>query len=208
MHFPSLLRSGLLSVIGCAVFAFAGNAALVDQLDEEQRKQLEDGEAVTVLKNVEGATWPQIKIYKKVDATPSQVADLFTDYENAPTYIPNMIKAEVIGNPDSKSTDVEYTVKVPVLSKISYVVRNHYEKDGDSYKVSWKLLKSAMAKSSTGSLEVEPLNGKTILCYTNLAEPITKLAAALKNQAVGEAQMTVAALSKEAEKRVASSKKP
>lgn len=205
MPFLSFSRICLAFVIFSLVCApaFAG---LRDALDADQIKQLEAGESVTVLNKIEGATWPEIKIYREVNASPAQVADLFTDYEKAPTYIPNMLKAEVIGDLNSKSTDVQYTVKFPILSKVSYVVRNQYAQKGDTYRVSWTLVKSSLAKSSTGSLEVEPMGNHTIFCYTNLAEPITKLAAGLKNQAVGEAQATVEAIAKEAEKRAAAAR--
>jgi hypothetical protein len=97
---------------------------------------------------------------------------------------------------------VEYTVKVPVLQSVSYSVRNTYIRKGNSYEVKWNLLHSPHAKSSDGSLRIEPYGkGKTLMRYTNLTVPRTKLIAGLKNQALNEARATVRAIATEAERR-------
>ncbi|MFV0415412.1 MAG: hypothetical protein ACK5NG_03495 [Chthoniobacterales bacterium] len=100
------------------------------------------------------------------------------------------------------SKDLRYTVKVPVLQKISYTVRNSYSKKGSLWEVKWKLLKSPLAKSGNGSLRIEPYGeNQTLMCYTNLVVPITNLVTGLKNQALKEAKTTVKAIDEEAERR-------
>jgi hypothetical protein len=143
-------------------------------------------------------------LYQVVDAPPKVVVDLFTDYAAAPEYIPGMLAAKVIAtNPDG-SKDVQYKVKVPVLQSISYTVRNNYVRKGNAYEVKWKLLRSPLAKSSDGSLRIEPYGkGKTLMCYTNLCVPITNLVAGLKDQALNEAKATVLAIAAEAKRRAA-----
>jgi len=202
-HFMNTSTRRILSWMGILFFSalISLHANLLDSLNETETRALQNGEPVIILTEIEGATWPKIQIYRKISASPKQVADLFTDYENAPTYIPNMLKAEILGELKEDGTDVKYTVKAPLISKMSYVVRNTFKHAGDTYRVDWHLLSSAMAKSSTGSLEVEPLGNGSLIRYTNLAEPFTKLAAGLKNQAISEAKTTVEALSKEAERR-------
>ena len=179
-------------------------ADLLDEVPPNSRDELAGGQTVVKSENVAGAPWPRLKLYKVVDAPPQIVAELFSDYSAAPSYTPGMLSAKVIANNPDGSKDVLYKVKVPVLQSISYTVRNTYIQKGNSYEVKWTLLQSPLAKSSDGSLRIEPYGkGKTLMCYTNLAIPITSLVAGLKTQALSEAQATVRAIALEAERRAA-----
>jgi hypothetical protein len=188
-------------VVGCSVVSWA-HAGILSEVPKSQQAQLAAGEIVVQSRDVPGAPWPELKLYKVVDAPPSVVTDLFMDYDAAPKYTPNLLSAKVLTtNPDG-SKDVEYTVKMPVVQKVSYTVRNSYKKTGDGYEVDWTLLKSPLAKSSDGSLRTEPYgDNQTLLCYTNLCVPITNLVSGLKNQALTEARATVTAIANEAARR-------
>jgi ribosome-associated toxin RatA of RatAB toxin-antitoxin module len=177
-------------------------ASMVKEVPKSQREELAGGQTVVKSTDIEGLPWPQLSLYRVVNAPPSVVSALFTDYAAAPTFTPGILSAQVIAtNPDG-TKDVRYTVKVPILQKISYTVRNTYESSDQCYKVSWKLLQSPLAKQSDGSLRVEPYDGdRTLLCYTNLCVPVTNLVAGLKGQALVEAKNTVLALVTEAERR-------
>ena len=195
------LRIVLLSSVAMLVFPDS-RADLLDEVPKNNRDELANGQVVVLSENVQGVPWPRLKLYQVVDAPPKVVADLFSDYAAAPDYTPGMLGAKVIGtNPDG-TKDVEYKVKVPVLQSISYTVRNAYIQKRNSYEVKWTLLRSPLAKSSNGSLRIEPYGkGKTLMCYTNLVVPITNLVAGLKNQALNEAKTTVRAIKAEAERR-------
>ena len=188
---------------GLALLGFAElRADLFSEVPKNSRDELADGQLVVTSENVSGVPWPRLKLYQVVDAPPKVVVDLFTDYPAAPDYIPGMLGAKVIAtNPDG-TKDVQYRVKVPVLQSISYTVRNTYIRKGNSYEVKWKLLRSPLARSSDGSLRIEPYGkGKTLMCYTNLCVPITNLVAGLKDQALNEAKAIVAAIAAEAKRR-------
>lgn len=189
------------------VFTAAAQAGLLDEVPKIARDELAAGQVVVQSNTVKGAPWPELSLYQVVNAPPDVVADLFTDYAAAPSYIPGMLAADVAAtNPDG-TKDVQYTVKVPVLGRISYTVRNSYTDKGDSYSVDWILLKSPLAKKSDGSLRIEPYgSNQTIMCYRNLCVPITNLVAGLKNQALTEAKSTVRAITAEAQKRAAGKK--
>jgi hypothetical protein len=107
----------------------------------------------------------------------------------------------VENEPDGNTKDVRYTVKLPVLFTISYLVRNRYEKTPEGYTVHWNLLDSLFAKSAVGKLRVEPHGDTAVICYANHVEPATKLVAGLRGQALKEASKTVDAIVKEAERR-------
>ena len=194
-------------VLFCVVATFGFpelRADLLSEVPQYARDELANGQLVVMSQNVDGVPWPRLKLYQVVDAPPKVVADLFSDYSAAPDYIPGMLGAKVIAtNPDG-TKDVQYKVKVPVLQSISYTVRNAYIQKGNSYEVKWTLLRSPLAKSSDGSLRIEPYGkGKTLMCYTNLCVPVTNLVAGLKNQALNEAKATVRAIATEAKRRAA-----
>ncbi len=199
MRHTALVFSMALGLIGTAP------AALIDELSPQNRAKLESGASVTTIVEVEGATWPEIKIYRKVKATPQGVTDLFLDYENANTFIANLESAIVEKKPDADTKDVRYTVRLPVLFTISYLVRNHYVKTPGGYTVEWDLLESMLAKSAKGALRVEPHGDTAVICYANHVEPATRLVAGLRGHAIKEAEKTVDAIVKEAERRHAAS---
>jgi len=175
---------------------------IISELSTEEQGKLHKGESVTTTVEKKGAVWPEVRIYRQVKATPQEVTDLFLDYEHANTFIDNLVSAKVEKQPDTNTKDVRYTVKLPIIFSIQYLVRNHYEKTPEGFKVSWYLLEPPLAaKSAVGSLLVEPFGDVSIICYTNHVEPATRLIAGLKGHAIKEATKTVAAITKEAEKR-------
>jgi hypothetical protein len=203
MRKPLLL---LLTILAAA--AAPAGAAVVDELGAADRAKLESGQSVMTTIEKPGATWPEVRIYRKVKATPEGVTDLFLDYENADSFIGNLESAVVEKQPDANTKDVRYTVKLPVLFTISYLVRNRYEKTPEGYTVHWNLLESLFAKSAVGKLRVEPHGDMAVICYANHVEPATRLVAGLRGQAMKEASNTVDAIVKEAERRHAKAAKP
>jgi len=193
----------LLTVVALLVVPAMSRAALIDEVPSQAVDELAAGQVVVKSKNVAGAPWPQLSLYQVVDAPPAVLKALFNDYASAPSYTPNLISAKVLTTNADGSKDVLYTTKVPILGKISYTVRNTYITTGNSYEVDWTLLQSPLAKSSDGSLRIEPYGkNQTLLSYTNLCVPITSLPG-MKDAALGEAKATVRAIKTEAEKRAA-----
>lgn len=201
------MRKPLLASAGILLLAAAAPASMLDELSPQDRTKLENGESVMTTVEKPGATWPEVRIYRKVTATPEGVTDLFLDYENAGSFIGNLKSAVVENQPDSNTKDVRYTVKLPVLFTISYLVRNRYEKTPEGYTVHWNLLESILAKSAVGKLRVEPHGDTAVICYANHVEPATSLVAGLRGHALKEASNTVDAIVKEAERRHANSAK-
>jgi hypothetical protein len=185
-----------------ALFSANLRADLIDEVASASRRDLAAGQVVVQSKKIPDAPWPQLSLYQVVDAPTKAMISLLNDYASAPSYTPNMISAKLITTNADGTKDVEYTVKMPVLGKMTYTVRNTYTKSGKSFSVSWVLLKSPFAKKSDGSIRVEPYgNNQTLMCYTNLVIPITNIIPGLQNQALSEAKTTVAAIKAEGEKR-------
>jgi hypothetical protein len=202
------MRKPLLLLLTVLAAAAPARASVVDELGAADRAKLESGQSVMTTIEKPGATWPEVRIYRKVKATPEGVTDLFLDYENADSFIGNLESAVVEKQPDANTKDVRYTVKLPVLFTISYLVRNRYEKTPEGYTVHWNLLESLFAKSAVGKLRVEPHGDTAVICYANHVEPATRLVAGLRGQAMKEASNTVDAIVKEAERRHAKAAKP
>ena len=198
--YPFMRKLPVLFATSLALVA-ASPASMINELSAQDRAKLETGGNVLIAIDKPGATWPEVRIYRKVEATPQGVTDLFLDYENADSFIHNLKSAVVENEPDGNTKDVRYTVKLPVLFTISYLVRNRYEKTPEGYTVHWNLLESLFAKSAIGKLRVEPHGETSVICYANHVEPATKLVAGLRNQALKEASNTVDAIVKEAERR-------
>lgn len=191
----------LLPCVAACFLALPLRAAMIGELCPADLAKLEAGKNVLITIEKPGAIWPEVRIYRKVQATPQGVTDLFLDYENANTFIANLHSAVVEKEPDGNTKDVRYTVKLPVLFTISYLVRNRYEKTPDGYTVHWNLLESLFAKSAVGKLRVESHGDTAVICYANHVEPATRLVAGLRGLALKEASKTVDAIVKEAERR-------
>ena len=202
------MRKPMLLLLATLAAAAPVGASMVDELGASDRAKLESGQGVLVTVDKPGATWPEVRIYRKVEATPEGVTKLFLDYENAGSFIDNLESAVVEKQPDANTKDVRYTVKLPVLFTISYLVRNRYEKTPEGYTVHWNLLESLFAKSAVGKLRVEPHGETAVICYANHVEPATRLVAGLRGHAIKEASNTVDAIVKEAERRHAKAAKP
>ncbi len=195
------MRQPLALFLALLVTVAVAPASMINELNAQDRVRLESGDNVLVAIDKPGAIWPEVRIYRKVNATPQGVTDLFLDYENADSFIHNLKSAVVENEPDGNTKDVRYTVKLPVLFTISYLVRNRYEKTPNGYTVHWNLLESLFAKSAIGKLRVEPHGETAVICYANHVEPATSLVAGLRNHALKEASNTVEAIVKEAERR-------
>lgn len=202
------MRKPMLLLLATLAAAAPVGASMVDELGASDRAKLESGQGVLVTVDKPGATWPEVRIYRKVKATPEGVTKLFLDYENAGSFIDNLESAVVEKQPDANTKDVRYTVKLPVLFTISYLVRNRYEKTPEGYTVHWNLLESIFAKSAVGKLRVEPHGETAVICYANHVEPATRLVAGLRGHAIKEASNTVDAIVKEAERRHAKAAQP
>jgi len=195
------MRKPLVMFVTVAALAASASASMLAELSDQDRAKLESGQVVVATIEKPDAIWPEVRIYRKVKATPQGVTDLFLDYEKADSFIDNLESAVVEKKPDANTKDVRYTVRLPVLFTISYLVRNRYEKTPEGYTVHWDLLESLFAKSAKGSLRVEPHGDTAVICYANHVEPATKLVAGLRGQALKEASKTVDAIVKEAERR-------
>jgi hypothetical protein len=174
---------------------------ILSELNAVQRSQMESGSQVVVIENVEGKTWPRIKIYRFVEASPEQVAAVFFDFDNAKSFIPNVFKSEISNRISPCTMDVDYGLDVPIFPDEYYTVRNTLRAiDENSYCVDWKLLRAVLTKDSVGSFRVEPWEGKSLICYQNLVTPGSNIAILLRGRAIEQMKETTKAFAAQIEK--------
>jgi ribosome-associated toxin RatA of RatAB toxin-antitoxin module len=177
------------------VFLFLTSLPLVAQEDaktpywnslgEGHHAKLNSGKPVILEEEIQGNPWPRFTIYQLVKATPAQVAAVFWDCEKDSEYIPNCTKVSILSRPSRNIVDAEYTLKMPFLIPDEvYVSRNEIRRSPDgSYEVSWKVLNSRYTKSCSGSLHLESHDGGTLIRYSNLVEPASRIAKLLRASA-------------------------
>jgi hypothetical protein len=175
--------------LSCAFFPQTvlaqGKPPLWNMLTPAQQSVLNSGKPVVLEEEVPGNPWPRFTIYQLVKATPAQVAAIFWDCERDPEYIPNCTKVSVLSRPSPGVVEAEYTLKMPFLIPDEiYVSRNELQHSPDgSYGVTWKVLRSRYTKSCSGTLRLEGHEGGTLIRYSNLVEPGSRIAKLLKASA-------------------------
>ena len=165
-------------------------------LTKQQKEQLLSGKQVVVEEDIPGKPWPRFTIYHLVKAKQSEVAAIFWDCELDPKYIPNCLSVRIVSQPSLWINEGEYTLKMPLfLPDEVYVSRNELKKlSPNSYEISWKVIKSRYTESCSGSLRIEEHDGMTLLRYSNLVVPGSRIAGLLRSTAGTQVIASVHAL--------------
>jgi hypothetical protein len=175
--------------------------SILSELNPSQKSEVATGSQVVVTEDIEGKPWPRVKVYRLINANPEQVAAVFFDYENAKSFVPNVIKSEISNRLSACTMDVDYGLNVPIFPDEFYTVRNSLKSsDENSYCVDWKLLRSVLTKDSVGNFRVEPWEGRAVICYQNLVTPASNIAVLLRGRAIEQMKETTKALAAEVEK--------
>lgn len=198
------VRLFFLSLAACLAAWPAAGAGLLDDLTREQRAEVESGELVLLEQDVPGKPWPRVRIYKKIQATPEQVAAVFFDYNQAKTFIPDVLESRISKKISPCVMEVYYEVDVPILADEAYTARNEMKAVHDGYHASWTLLRALQTKAAEGSLLIEPFeSGSSVIRYTNLVTPSSGMAKILKLPAMARMEKTVFAIAARAEQQKA-----
>lgn len=180
----------------------SAQASLLNDLTRDQRQELENGTLVVREQDIPGKPWPRVRIYKRINAAPEEVAGVFFDYDQAKTYIPDVLESKVSKKISPSVVEVDYAIDVPILADEAYTTRNEMIRIGNSYRVSWTLLRALQTKSAEGNLLIEPFeNGTSVIRYTNLVTPSSGMAKILGQLAMSRMQKTVLALGEKVEQQ-------
>lgn len=192
-------------VAACLCAFHTAAAGLVDDLNREQRKNLKNGELIVLEQDIPGKPWPRVRIYKQIQATPEEVAAVFFDYDQAKTYIPDVLESKVSKKITPCLKEVDYAVDVPILADEAYTALNELKATDGGYQVSWSLLRALQTKAAEGNMLIEPFEGGTsVIRYTNLVTPSSGMAKLLRGPAMSRMQKTVLAIGEKVEKQKSS----
>lgn len=199
MHFLPLARCLLsaMLLLACPVgwAAISPDSPTLESLSAAQRTKLQNGEMVTVAENLPGAIWPRMILFQKVNATPEEVAAVFSDYASAVHYIPNVKISRIQSSESPCVQEVYYELALPLLPNERYVALNTLRPFGkEGFQIAWHVAKGRFFKSSTGGLTLTPFSGGALMRYENLVDPGAKIAKLLKQRAVRQAQETLSAI--------------
>ena len=198
------VRLFFFSLVACLAALPAATAGLLDDLTREQRANLEKGDLIVLEQDIPGKPWPRVRIYKKIQASPEQVAGVFFDYNQAKTFIPDVLESRISKKISPGVMEVDYEVDVPILADEAYTARNEMKTLQDCYQASWTLLRALQTKAAEGNLLIEPFeNGSSVIRYTNLVTPSSGMAKILKLPAMARMQKTVLAIGQKVEQQKA-----
>lgn len=197
MRLPHFLYLTLAAVLftGLAPVPVAA-ADYWEGLSSRQKEILSSGETLILEEEVPGNPWPRFIVYHLVKATPAEIAAVFWDLRLDPKYIPNCLSVTITASPSPHVLEGEYTLKMPFfLPDEVYVSRNTLRRHSEEhYEIFWKVLRSRYTKSCQGSLNLQKHDRGTLLRYTNIVEPGSKIAGIMKNSASRQVLASVKAL--------------
>jgi hypothetical protein len=194
MHRPLLT---IVLLIFCGIRpALSLENSLWSELTQSQKEQLVSGGSLKLEEDVPDSAWPRFRIYHLVNGKPSDVAAVFWNCELDPAYIPNCTSVRILSRPSPSIHEAEYTLKMPFfLPDEVYVSRNSLREISPSdYEISWKVLSSRYTKSCTGNLRMEQYGNRTLIRYTNLVVPGSRIARLLRASAGNQVVDSVHAL--------------
>ncbi len=192
-HFPLAL---LLAALFLATTDAVAESNYWGGLSPRQKEMLNSGETLILEEEIPGKPWPRFIVYQLVKATPAQVAAVFWDLRLDSKYVPNCLSVKVISKPSTNVLDGEYTLKMPFfLPDEVYVSRNTlHRRTPEDYEISWVVLRSRYTKSCSGLLSLQKHEKGTLLRYSNLVEPGSRIAGIMKNNAGHQVVASVKAL--------------
>jgi len=192
------LMACLLLLLAGATASLSAEELIWSMLTKQQQTELLEGKALEVEENVPESAWPRFIIYQMVNSSPADVAAVFWNCDRAPDYIPNCLSVRIVHQPHPWIIEAEYTLGMPfLLSDEVYVSRNELRRhSATEYEISWNVLHSTYSKSAVGNLLVQEHEGKTLLRYTNLVVPGSRIAGLLRATASSHALESVQALVK------------
>ena len=175
-----MARSIHLALVASLAFTHPVGAQWPATLSSSEAAEIGLGRVVVLQRDVEGAPWPRVRLYRFIDATPEQSLAMLADYAHRPDYLVDLKEVRIHRQLDSGRTEVffRYASNVPFVPDVSYTLldRLHRDEDG-SYSIHWSLTSGRKVKHIEGNARfaqwTNPANGDagTLLTYDNYVVP-------------------------------------
>ena len=164
----------------------------------EETLRIEEGAILFEEEELKGYSWPRVKAHAIIKVKPIEAMAVFADFPTQPTYIPDMLKSVVVGQPKPNVVDVNYLVDIPwPLANADYVNRHKLsEKKDGTLVLQWSQVKSNKTEKTDGSVEFEPHPLGTKMTYKSWVIPSSGLASLsmIKDAAMEDMRNSVGAI--------------
>jgi hypothetical protein len=180
------------------------------ELTAEQLADVEKGRQVVLTHDEPRSPWPRMHVYQFIDSTPEEAAAVFTDYERHSTYIPNLLESRISYLADELTAEVDYALRVPLAPDERYTVRDRLSiaDDGQSYLVTWTLVRASSTRATDGSVRFERYQNErlqragTLMVYSNFVTPGSLLARVpfVRGKAMAQMRDTAGAIAAQVER--------
>lgn len=161
-------------------------ASSFDELTEEQKSKVQNGEQVLFIKDVEDSYWPRVTVFQRIESTPEQAAAVYADYEMQKKYIPKMTRSSISSRVDRAVAIVDYRMDVNFMVTVNYSTKNGVSAydGGRSFKIDQTLVKSKDLKALYVELKFEELGSSTLMRYDALVSPQSSMASSFREEAI------------------------
>lgn len=190
-------------LLGATLLAppLASATSLQQGLSANQLRDLRQEKTVYVAQDVEGVAWPRAIVYRYVPGVSSkEVMAVFSSYDSASKFVPNVVSSKVVKEYSPWDKDVEYELRIPFFPNEEYTARNVLSvmDQGRQIQAAWTADDARFFKSSVGNLVVQEWESGCLMRYTNLVNPGTQIASVLRGSARRQIIATVEAIANRA----------
>ena len=159
--------AGLAVLLGSALPA---PAAEPEAPTNGEWRQLDRAEVIVKTRSVPDYPWPEVTAYRRVSATPEEVAAVYADFESQAGYLPGLVESRIIRRLARNSFHVAYDYEVTGPNE-RYTVLATVNRAPGGYRVTWELVTARYARRLSGELRVETFGSGTLVEYTNRVDP-------------------------------------
>ncbi len=183
LHHWGFLAISFLSISVQRTYADGeGIPGAMQELNSAQQAEVNQNKQVYIVDEVSKKPWPRTRVYQKLDASPAEVAAVFSDYALHSSYFPKIVKSDVAEVLDRATVKVDYTMTLLwKLGKSNYTVKDHLssymiaaqagQQASDAYRVDWTQDKGDRTLDSFGNARFEALDQGTLIAYDSFVDP-------------------------------------
>lgn len=166
--FPALAAgTGLVALLVSTQLSLAGGS---ESLTVAERRQLDQGELIVKMREVEGYPWPEVTVYRRVAASPEEVMAVYADFERQVEYLPKLVESRIVKRVSRNSFHVSYEYEVTGPNE-RYTVLAAVTRSPGGLQATWALVKGRYVRRLSGQMKVEALGSGALIEYTNRVDP-------------------------------------
>lgn len=132
--------------------------------------RLRGGAPVVRAERVPDFPWPEVTVYRRIDAAPAQAMAVYVDFDSQATYMPGLVASRVVKRDGPSAFHVFYEYEVTGPNE-RYAVAITVARAARGFQASWDLLAARYARRLSGRLLVEPFDDGALVAYTSRVDP-------------------------------------